>query len=211
MSRNALRNTIVGCIAVVLMGAASVPAFAENGPQNASTLSSTSVTSTEDATIPRAASPLSEAELKEIGASQNDAEIAKITAMASPEQHVQTLLNFDTKGVDAAVLLDALPGEDAQFSPNDSADDSNAILTGVYTCSYTNSPKGTSYHTSTAFYWCGSGSWNGGPLTGWSAFSNGYGSNALVGPSNVDWVVCTAHTYCTVTPAGTPLGYVRLY
>lgn len=169
------------------------------------------VTSTEDATIPRAASPLSAAELKEIGASQDNAEIAKITAMASPEQHVQTLLNFDTKSVDAAVLLDALPGEDAQFSPNASADDSNAILSGVYTCSYTDSPKGTYYHTSTAFYWCGAGSWSGGPLIGWSAFSNGYGNNALVGPSSTNWVLCSAHTYCTVTPAGISLGYVRLY
>lgn len=201
-SRNALRVSTIGIAAVVIAGLSTAPAFADEAS-----------TSEE---LPRAATTLSPTELGEIGATQDAAEIAQIVALASPEQNVQVLLNFETKGYDAAVLIDESAEEgresflaEAKSSPAqaESTTGPSAMLAGIYTCSYTSGPKGISYHTSTAFYWCGSGSWQGGPLTGWKQYYNGISTNALVGPSNLTWAVCTGYTTCTA-PAGYNLGYV---
>lgn len=163
--------------------------------------------------LPRVASTLSTSELAKLGSQQDRAEIAEIISMAGPEQNVQALLNFDTGTYDAAVLVDETPEEQlASFLATKSAakQPSNASGTlgsnGVYTCSYTSSPKGTSYHTSTAFYWCGSGYWTG-SIGGWFRYRNGSSKNHLVGPSSTNWMTCPPYTTCDI--AGTTvLGYV---
>lgn len=162
--------------------------------------------------LPRAAATLSASELAELGESQSPEQIDEVMSMASPEQNVQVLLNFDTKGYDAAVLVDSSPLEDMQSTQPagalaEGSAAEGAARAGIYTCSYTSGPKGISNHTSTSYYWCGSGSWSGGPLAGWKQYYNGISTTALVGPSNVSWSGCPGFTTCTV-PAGTNLGYV---
>lgn len=166
--------------------------------------------------IPRAPVTLSADELSDIGASQDAAEIDKIIAMASPDQNVQVLLNFETKEYDAAVLVDQSADEQLKshlakvnseaLLQEGSVAENMVALAGVYLCSYTSGPKGTSYHNGGTLFWCGSGSWSG-SQPGWYQYYNGIATNTLVGPSNLSWQVCPGYTTCTVSPT-TTLGYV---
>lgn len=158
--------------------------------------------------FPRVASEVSAEQLAQIGATQDAAEIDAVIAMASPEQNVQVLLNFDTHTYDAAVLVDESPYADMVASADPAAEGSSAARAGgIYTCSYMAGPRGISYHGSVAYYFCGSGEWTGGPLGNWQKYHNGAPANALVGPSNINWMVCPPSNTCTVS-GGVKLGYV---
>lgn len=171
----------------------------------------------DDEHLPRAKSVLSTSELAAIGANQDQATIDRIISMASPRQNVQVLLDFDTKEYEAAILVDETPeqqlraflGELGRQAPTSQefGEASTMGSNGVYTCPYTAGPKSTSFHTYTAYYWCGSGYWTGGPLTGWTQYRNSTAKYHLVGPSNTNWMTCPGYATCTISGT-TNLGYV---
>jgi len=219
--RTAFKVSALTAAIVVAAGFAAGPAFAADGGTSPSVPPSTDgLVQIDSAGFPHAEKVLPADALKKIGAGQTKADMDKIIAKASPTQNVQLLLDFDTKSYGGAVLVNQ--SADAQLADvlakggsapavatqNDATASPAGVLAGIYNCSYTSGPKGTSSHGSYALYWCGSGSWSGGGITPWDWYRNGIATNALVGPSNLSWMVCPGYTTCTVSPSGTPLGYV---
>ncbi|MFF8185642.1 hypothetical protein ACF044_00065 [Microbacterium sp. NPDC016588] len=191
--KNALKASVMVAATVMVGALLASPAYASD----------------EASDLPRVASEVSAEQLGQIGATQDAAEIEAVMALASPEQTVQVLLNFSTHTYDAAVLVDESPYADLTASSKKApAQESSAARSGgIYTCSYTAGPKGISYHGSVAYYFCGSGEWKGGPLTNWRKYHNGASGNALVGPSNLNWMSCPPNNTCTIG-GGVSLGYV---
>ncbi|MDR6868371.1 hypothetical protein J2Y69_002987 [Microbacterium resistens] len=90
---------------VLSAGFAAGPAFPDGGSSPGTPPDATDSSQTDETVVTRVDEVLSPAELQKIGATQSQADIDKIIAMASPTQNVQVLLDFDTMTYGGAVLV----------------------------------------------------------------------------------------------------------